>query len=147
MSNPGTLFSEETRKAVAAYIAEAEKICSGEIRVFVDENCPLDPLDRAAAVFEELGMHATKERNGILIYLSVKDKKIAIIGDAGIHARVHKTFWQEIKDSMVDHFREEKYQEGLKKGISICAEMLARFFPPTDNDVNELPNDMVFGND
>ncbi len=51
-----------------------------------------DVLDRAAWLFKKLGMHKTAERNGVLFYLAVKDRKFAIIGDAGINAKVHAGF-------------------------------------------------------
>ena len=52
-------------------------------------------LDRAAWVFKKLGMHKTAERNGVLFYLAVDDRKFAIIGDAGINAKVPAGFWDD----------------------------------------------------
>jgi uncharacterized membrane protein len=58
----------------------------------VEKNCKAEVLDRAAYVFEKLKMHQTQLRNGVLFYLAIEDRKFAILGDAGINARVPSDF-------------------------------------------------------
>ena len=70
-------------EAIRAAIASTEDLTSGEIRIHLDPVCPDDPLGRARAVFETLGMHRTAARNGVLIYVSIEDRKLAVIGDVG----------------------------------------------------------------
>ena len=67
----------------------------------------------AAFIFKKLGMHKTELRNGILFYLAVNDQKFAILGDAGINAKVPENFWNEIKEHMLLHFKKEEFAEGL----------------------------------
>src|SRR5690349_14000159 len=98
------LFTKERREDIVAAIAEAEKQTSGEIRLFIEDNCKEDVLDRAAFIFKELKMHETHLRNGVLFYLAMNSQKFAILGDTGIHSKVHKDFWHEIKYEMQQHF-------------------------------------------
>ncbi|MFO7829685.1 MAG: TPM domain-containing protein, partial [Bacteroidales bacterium] len=79
-------FSTEQKKQITDAIKEAELNTSGEIRVHIEMDCKEDVLDRAAFMFEKLAMHKTELRNGVLFYLSIKDRKFAILGDAGINA-------------------------------------------------------------
>jgi uncharacterized membrane protein len=81
-----SFFSAEEQGKLLAAIKEAEKETSGEIRLHVESTCDGEVLDRAAWVFKKLGMEKTAERNGVLFYLAVQDRKFAIIGDAGINA-------------------------------------------------------------
>src|SRR5437868_11546654 len=99
-------FSEEERQQILSSIHKAERNTSGEIRLFVEDVCEENVLDRAAFIFKELKMHETKERNGVLFYLAFKSRKFAILGDAGIHSTVHKDFWHDIKLEMQNHFTE-----------------------------------------
>ena len=90
-----SFFTKEEQDQILAAIKEAEKETSGEIRIHIETTCPGDVLDRAAWIFKKLGMDKTAERNGVLFYLAVKDRKFAIIGDAGINAKVPEGFWDE----------------------------------------------------
>jgi uncharacterized membrane protein len=140
-------FSEEQRSEILKAIAEAEKHTSGEIRLFVENTCKEDVLDRAAFVFKELNMHKTKERNGVLFYLAMESQKFAILGDSGINSKVHKDFWYDIKLAMQHHFTEGDFATGLSKGIRMAGDALGKHFPYDKADVNELPDDIVFGKD
>ncbi|MFI5218198.1 MAG: TPM domain-containing protein [Bacteroidia bacterium] len=140
-------FTSENRDAITSAIKEAEKITSGEIRVFIDKKCPGDVLDQAAHVFHKLKMHQTKERNGVLIYVSISDHKFAIIGDAGIHQHVKDDFWNKIKDEMAEQFRKGNITGGLSHAIHAAGIALQKYFPRMKNDKDELSNEIVFGND
>ncbi len=139
-------FTAKQKKTLTAAIRAAELNTSGEIRLHVELRCKEDVLDHAAFIFEELEMHNTEQRNGVLFYIAVEDKKLAILGDAGINAVVPPGFWDEIKDLMVSHFKEGKYTEGLSQGIRMAGEQLKKFFPYKKGDKNELSDDISFGN-
>jgi uncharacterized membrane protein len=139
-----TNFSEDDRQQILASIKAAEENTSGEIRLFIEDNCDENVLDRAAFIFKELNMHETKERNGVLFYLAFKARKFAILGDAGIHSSVHKDFWHDIKMEMQNHFTGGDFVSGLNKGIRMAGEALKKNFPHQDDDRNELPDDIVF---
>ena len=138
-------FSEENRKKILAAIREAEKNTSGEIRLFVEDTCNGEVLDRAAFIFKELNMHETKSRNGVLFYLALKTHKFAIIGDAGIHSTVHKDFWDDIKLEMQNHLTAGDFVTALSKGIHMAGEALKKNFPFDKGDKNELSDEIIFG--
>lgn len=145
MASAPDLFSATDRDLLKATIGDAEQLTSGEVRVYIEDECRGDVMDHAAFIFEELQMHKTELRNGVLIYLATKDKKFAIIGDAGIHAKVGDDFWKEIKEKMLVQFKQEKFVEGLKVAIMDVGNALKTHFPFSKDDSNELPNDIVFG--
>ena len=140
-------FSLPQRKEIREAIENAERITSGEIRLFIEDTCGDHVLDRAAFVFKEMGMINTAQRNGVLIYLAVKSRKFAIIGDAGIHAKVAEGFWDKIRGEMQEHFVRGNFIEGILVGIKHTGEVLEKFFPLGEEDKNELSDDIVFGED
>ncbi len=140
-----TLTPADEEQIVAA-IHEAETNTSGEIRVHIESNCPINELDRATEMFAQLNMHQTKLRNGVLFYLALQDRRFAVIGDAGINAIVPDTFWEDITAQAVSHFKQQKYADGLAAGIRMAGEQLRKHFPyNAQSDINELSNDISFG--
>lgn len=143
---PQDLFTLVQQQEIIAAIKEAEKKTSGEIRVHIEKNCKEDVLDHAAFIFDELEMQKTALRNGVLIYLAVEDRKLAILGDVGINLKVPKGFWDEIKDLMITNFKEGKFTEGLSQGIILAGEQLKKHYPhDKENDENELSDEISFG--
>ncbi|GAB2788687.1 putative membrane protein [Hymenobacter luteus] len=144
MTNP---LTPEQEAALVAAIRQAELRTSGEIRVHLEDTCPTpEPLDRAAQVFAELGMHRTAQRNGVLFYLAWQSRQFAVIGDAGINAAVPDDFWETAKESVLQQFRADKYAAGLEQGIRMVGEQLRRYFPyNAANDQNELDDSISFG--
>jgi uncharacterized membrane protein len=139
-----SFFTKEQQNLILESVKVAEKETSGEIRVHIETSCPEDVLDRAAWVFGKLGMNKTAERNGVLFYLAVADRKFAIIGDAGINAKVPEGFWNEISELLKNNFREAKFTVGLSRGIIMAGEQLKAHFPYSKDDVNELPDEISF---
>ncbi len=142
---PSKFFSADEKERILEAIREAERNTSGEIRVHVEEECKTDVLDRAAYIFARLKMHKTRLRNGVLFYLALKDRKFAILGDAGINRVVPEGFWDNIKEEMQRLFKEGKITEGLVKGILMAGEKLKEHFPWQEDDVNELSDEISFG--
>ena len=138
-------FTLREQEEIRLAIKNAELDTSGEIRVHVENSCKGDVLDRAAYVFKQLGMEKTELRNGVLIYLAIKHKKFAIIGDKGINSVVPAGFWDSIQMEMMDSFRRNEFRDGLCKAISAVGENLKKFFPYKKDDVNELSDDISFG--
>ena len=122
-------FSTEEKKQITDAIAQAELNTSGEIRLHMEGHCKIDVLDRAAYIFEKLGMKETAQRNGVLFYLAVHDRKFAILGDAGINQVVPVNFWDQIKETMLTFFKEGKFTDGLSKGILMAGDQLKANFP------------------
>jgi uncharacterized membrane protein len=126
-------------------IQSAELDTSGEIRIHIENNCPGEVLDRAAQVFKLLNMQKTELRNGVLIYLAVKNRKFAIIGDKGINAVVEEDYWELLKARMLESFRQNKFADGLADTVKDIGRKLKVHFPFKSDDKNELPDDVSFG--
>ena len=142
-----TLFSEADLDAIAAAVAEAEHGTSGEIRVHLERRLPRggDALTRATSLFTRLGMAATAERNGVLLYFAVGDRKLAIVGDAGVHARVGEPYWQRVRDAMVERLRAGAPRDAVVHAVMDVGLVLQKFFPRRPDDTNELRDDVSLG--
>lgn len=138
-------FKKEEKDDIILAIKSAELETSGEIRVHVEDKCRGEVKDRAAFLFKQMEMHKTEKRNGVLFYLAVKNRKFAILGDIGINKVVPDNFWDEIRDSMLNHFRENEFAEGLIEAINLAGQQLKEHFPYMKDDVNELPDEISFG--
>lgn len=139
-----SIFSTQEQETIAEAIATAEKATSGEIRIAVEKHCKGEPFERATAYFQELGMDKTALHNGVLIYLASEDHKFAIIGDRGINKVVPPDFWETTKTAMKAHFMAGNLCDGIIAGIALAGEKLSIFFPNQNDDVNELPNEIIF---
>jgi len=137
--------AEQTR--IVSALQAAEKRTSGEIRVYLESHNPMvDPADRAVELFAHLNMHRTRQRNGVLIYVAVKDRELAIWGDEGIHQVVGASFWAEEVRQMILYFREGSLADGIIHCLNHVAHALADAFPyEPGTDTNELSDDIVFG--
>ena len=132
---------------VKAAIAAAERQTSGEIRVSVSRYFWGGVHKAAAKAFTRLGMRNTKDRNGILFFVVPSRRRFVVIGDQGIHEKVGQDFWDKLVLAMAEDFKEGKFNEGLQAGIAECGRLLAAHFPyQGEKDVNELPDDIDFGN-
>ena len=137
-------FTTEQQHEIVEAIRQAEANTSGEIRVHIENHCRGDIMDRSAMVFNILKMNETAERNGVPIYLAIKDKKFSIIGDEGINKMVEHDFWNDVKDMMAGHFRSGNFTEGIIQGVLRVGEKLKTFFPHKSDDINELSDDISF---
>ena len=140
-----TVFTEIEQNTVRAAIQEAEKNTSGEIKVHIENHCKEDALDRAAYIFEKLDLHETELRNGVLFYLAIKDKQFAILVDVGINLKVPKGFWDEISSLMLNYSKQGEFALGLSEGVKAAGKALSEHFPFQKNDINELSDDISFG--
>ncbi len=140
-------FSDQEKSRIVAAIREAEQQTSGEIRVYVESRCRfVDPLDRAAEVFTILKMEKTAAQNAVLIYLAVKDRQLAIFGDQGIHEKVGDRFWAEEINTILSEFRQDNYAEAIAHVVLDIGSALKQHFPyDRQTDINELPDEIVFG--
>ena len=145
MSKVEDFLTQEEELEIVEAIRVAEKNTSGEIRVHLEKTTKLDPYDRALEVFNELKMDQTQLKNGVLIYLAVADKTFVICGDQGINDIVTNTFWDSTKDVMIAHFKNGNFKQGLIDGILRAGEELKQHFPSSEDDTNELSNEISKG--
>lgn len=139
------LTHEEELKVVEA-IQRGERSTSAEIKIHIDKKCPKDPLDSAVEWFHKLKMEQTELRNGVLIYIASDDRKMAIIGDKGINELVEDGFWNTTYEIMRSSFSKGEYCQGLCGAIDSVAAILKQHFPYQSDDVNELSDDISYGN-
>jgi uncharacterized membrane protein len=123
---------------IVAAIQAAEKLTSGEIRVFISRNPVEDPVPAAQNQFVALGMEKTRDRNGVLIFVAPRAHKFAVIGDVAVHARCGEEFWTELAREMSSHFRKSEFTAGIVHGVRKAGELLAAHFPRRPGDTNEL---------
>ena len=142
------LFDEADFAAIAAAVERAEGATSAEIRVHLERYVhrlpwqSADALRRARKVFDHLGMQNTAERHGVLIYLAVDDRKLAIVGDEGIHRRVGDAYWERVRDLMIAKLREGHALDAVLAGVTEVGRVLAEHFPRRPDDRDELSNDV-----
>jgi uncharacterized membrane protein len=137
-------FSPSEEQRLEAAIAEAEMMTSGEIRLHIEDHCHEDPLNHARKAFERLEMHKTVDRNAVLLYVALMDHKLAIYGDHGINSTVGINYWASIVDLITDHARKGDLVSGLEKGILNLGNILKKYYPYRDGDVNELENTITY---
>ncbi len=140
------IFNEDQNKRIVKAIEDAEKMTSGEVRVYIELKCKyVDALDRAHEIFQQLNMENTKERNGVLVYVAMKDRQFAILGDKGIHEKVGDSFWKEQRNDMLQHFQKGKFIDGISSAVRSIGASLKSYFPHQSDDENELPDDVIYG--
>ena len=140
-------FTPEEKQQITEAIRHAERMTSGEVRVFVEGKCSyMDAIDRAAELFFNLQMQNTKDRNAVLLYIAMKDHQLAVFGDEGIHKKVGNEYWSAEVKKMIANFNRNNYAEGISEVVKDIGEALTKHFPyNNDTDKNELPDDIVFG--
>jgi len=125
-------------------IHEVESRTSGEIRVLILRGkLNSDPLVTAQRKFHRLGMHKTRERNAVLIFVAPRAHKLAVVGDNAIHEKCGDEFWRSVVEKMRTHFQNEKFSDALVEAVKEIGSVLATHFPQTVRDTNELPNDVI----
>jgi uncharacterized membrane protein len=116
--------------------------------VFVESSIPkkIDALQRATDIFFKNKMNETKDRNGVLVYVAVSDKKLAIYGDQSIHEKVGVEFWYQQVQEMTGHFKEAHYVDGMVGVINAIGHALKDHFPyDRTTDQNELSDEIMMG--
>jgi len=139
---PASFLSRLDHDRVVAAIGAAEARSRGEIRVHVARRKVEEPQRAAAALLEKLGMTATAERNGVLIFVAPASQRFAVVGDKGIHEKCGDGFWKDVASAMEEDFRQGRFTDGIVKGVTRAGEALAAHFPRTGPDRNELSDEV-----
>jgi uncharacterized membrane protein len=141
-------FPRATLAAIERAVAEQEKRHRGELRVVIEGGLPLQELvagrssrERALEHFTRLRVWDTEDNAGVLIYLLLADRRVEIVADRGIDARVGDTAWETICGAMQQEFAAGRFEAGMLTGLSSVSDLLAQHFPakPGDNP-NEQPD-------
>ncbi|RNI39003.1 TPM domain-containing protein [Hanamia caeni] len=140
-------FTEEQNEKIVNAIRNAEMQTSGEVRIFVENRCKyVDALDRAKQLFDNLEMGKTQLRNGVLFYIAIKDRQLAIYADKGIHEAAGPDYWKNSVKDILSVFSKENITEGIIASLSKIGQALQTYFPyEKEIDKNELPDEIIFG--
>jgi hypothetical protein len=140
-------FPRRVLAAIGESIAESEKCHDGELRFVVEAGLQLLPLwrgqssrQRAEELFASLRVWDTAHNSGVLIYVQMVDRRIELVADRGIAARVPQSEWDAICRRMEAAFRERRFEAGARAAIGEITALLAQHFPPEGDNPNELPD-------
>lgn len=140
-------FPAPVMRAIEDEIGASESLHTGELRFAIEASLPLRAVlrgiggrARAIEVFSNLRVWDTEENSGVLIYLLLADHDIEIVADRGIAARVDQREWEQITHTMEQAFRAGDFEQGALAGIHAISALLARHFPPSGPNPDELPN-------
>ncbi len=126
---------------VRTTIEQAEGRSSGQIVVSIADYF-FGNVERATRrTFERLGVANTRHRNGVLLFVVPARRRLEILADEGIHAKVAPGFWDTILTTVVERFRLHDYTAGLVRAIEAIGAELATHFPRDAADRNELPDE------
>ena len=145
MVTPGKRMAHDIDlDAVEQAIRAAEQRTSGEIRVAIARSWFWgDARASAERAFRRMGVSATRARNGVLIFVAPRRRKVAVIGDVGIHAKVAPDFWAAVVARMTSDFRRGDRTAGLVAAVELLGNALATAFPIGAADVNELTDSVT----
>lgn len=141
------LLPAADRAAVAAAVAASERLHRGELRVAVEGPLPIaalwrdaTPRQRAVDLFGSLRVWDTAENSGILIYVQLVDRRVEILADRGIAARVPQAAWDALCRAMEAAFARGDYRAGMLAAIAGANQLLVAHFPAQADNPNELPD-------
>ncbi|MEY2963233.1 MAG: hypothetical protein RL754_494 [Bacteroidota bacterium] len=141
-----SILSEAQEAELVKAIEYAELQTSGEIRIHIEKSTGEKTGEqRAKTVFGKLDMHKTAEKNGVLFYLAVEDRVLALWAGEGIYQKVPEGFWNDIVATVIAEFKQSHFSEGLIAGVRMAGEALGQYFPRRHDDENELSNEISKG--
>ncbi len=134
--------------AIERVVAEQERRHRGELRIAIEGGLPLQALlagrtarERALEHFTRLRVWDTEDNAGVLVYLLLADRRVEIVADRGIHARVGATAWETICGAMQREFAAGRFEAGMLGGLASISDLLAQHFPAApEANPNELPD-------
>lgn len=143
-------FPKASMLAIENAIQQSEHTHNGELRFAVEAGLDwhdllrgITPRQRAIAVFSQLHIWDTEHNSGVLIYLLLADRRVEIVADRGIHAKVGDAQWQAICREMETAFGAGNFEQGVLAGLSRISTLLTEYFPATAHNINELSDKPV----
>ncbi|MBK7686568.1 MAG: TPM domain-containing protein [Rhodocyclaceae bacterium] len=141
------VFSARDLAAITLAVKQSEATHRGELRFVIEGALPLSALwqkqtahQRAIQLFSELRVWDTADNSGILIYIQLVDRRVEILADRGINARVAQSEWDKICRAMEQAFRAQQWRAGAVNAINRASDLLAQHFPAREDNPNELPD-------
>lgn len=144
--NRASFLSTEAIERLTECIRTQELGTTGEIRLFIESRCPyMDPVRRAAEIFNHLKMNHTSNRNGVLIYIAYLDKDFALYADSALYQKLPAGFLAQEGKHLAIYFHKQAFEEGIRQCIEATGQQLNIHFPWHGEQKNELPDEIVFG--
>jgi putative membrane protein len=111
---------------------------------FVPKDEMEEEVDRAAGeAFHRFRLRETAESTGILIYISLFEHRVRVLGDSAISAKLGEAEWRAICDAVTDGLKRGQVAGGLVRGIELAGELLTQHFPADHRNPNELVNELI----
>jgi putative membrane protein len=98
--------------------------------------------ERALLHFLDSGIAETRDRTGILIFISLMEHRVELLADRGINEKIDPNQWQEIVDKIVSGVKSGSFTDSLIQAVEDCGKLLAEYFPIKEDDTNELSNEI-----
>jgi putative membrane protein len=99
--------------------------------------------EQAFQEFHRYELHRTRAQSGVLLFVSLLERRVVVLADTGIDARVRPEHWQRTIALVLDGIRRGSLCAGLVAGIHSAGEVLAEHFPAADGDKNEIPDRVI----
>ncbi|HET9161336.1 MAG TPA: TPM domain-containing protein [Caulobacteraceae bacterium] len=90
-----------------------------------------------------LGLHRTRDRTGVLLYVSEAERRAEVFADDGVYARAPPEVWGEVVDRLIAGLKRGAPADGFVSAVERTGEILSACLPPRTDDADELPNDLV----
>lgn len=139
-----SFLTEYQMASLVDAIQTAENHTSGEIRIHIDSTTEGNNAEIAFEVFKTLCQGKTAALNAVLFHVNFEQKYLTIIGDQGIHQKVHQSFWDKMHDEVTKEFSKGNFHDGLKKAVLETGIELKKYFPIVGENPNELSNEITF---
>jgi uncharacterized membrane protein len=140
---PVEFVSALQKEQIVESIRQAERLTSGEIRVFISRKVAETPVREAQAHFLSHQMHKTQDRNAVLVFVAPASQTFAVIGDTGVHEKCGDEFWLRLSEEMTGRFKDGDFTSGVVLAVRTAGELLAKHFPRRAGDKNELPDEVL----
>ncbi|HPR17302.1 MAG TPA: TPM domain-containing protein [Candidatus Cloacimonadota bacterium] len=126
----------------------------GTLVYFLANYAPIDRLivpakiqqkkvhERTLLHFMESGISYTRDRTGILIFISLLERRVELLADSGINEKIEPKEWQNIVDHVIKGIKTGSFTENLVVAVSDCGKLLSEHFPIQKDDTNELSNEI-----
>jgi uncharacterized membrane protein len=140
-------FPKPALRRIEQAVSASERTHLGELRIVVEANLPLhcvlrdqSPRARAIELFSRLGVWDTEHNSGVLIYVQLIERRVEIVADRGIDAKVGEAFWSAVCRRMEQAFGEGRFEQGALLALAEITAALAEYFPASADNPDELPN-------
>ena len=140
-------FPRQVLRDIESAISGVESLHAGELRFVVETaldfahlRAGMSARARAIEQFGRLGVWDTEHNNGVLIYVLFAERRVEIVADRGIAARVSTAEWETVCRAVEVEFRDGRFREGSLAAIAGVGGLLAQHFPAAAGDRDEQPN-------